>query len=65
MAIIYDRFGDVDERFLLVVPCDRCGEIFREDESDYFSLCFDCGEQEDAEEERRQAQRLKNNPQPF
>jgi hypothetical protein len=50
MAIILDECGEIRTEFLNHTNCATCGAGFREDESDWASLCQDCGEREDEEE---------------
>lgn len=47
MAIILDEFGEPNTIFLNHYDCAHCGKPVREDESEWFSLCQDCGELDD------------------
>jgi len=58
MAIILDEFGEPNPFFLNYYDCAQCGKPEREDESEWFSLCQDCGELDD-EKYREELKRLK------
>ena len=51
MAIILDECGYPKTEFLTRTYCTGCGDLFREDESDWASLCQSCGEAEDDQED--------------
>jgi Zn finger protein HypA/HybF involved in hydrogenase expression len=50
MAIIFDECGYAIPEFMVTTRCAKCDRLFREDESEWGSLCQDCGEQEDEED---------------
>lgn len=52
MAMVYDDCGYLRTELLTQFRCANCGAIVREDESEWASLCQDCGEAEDEEERR-------------
>lgn len=52
MAIILDECGYPKTEFLIRFYCASCGDLVREDESDWASLCQSCGEAEDEEDRK-------------
>lgn len=54
MALIYDDCGYLIPEFLLTFRCANCDQLFREDASEWGSLCQDCGEAEDEQERLKQ-----------
>ena len=58
MAIILDEFGEPNPFFLNYYDCAHCGKHVREDESEWLSLCQDCGDLDD-EKYQEQLKRLK------
>lgn len=50
--MIYDDCGYLRTELLNTMRCAACNGLFREDESDWASLCQGCGEAEEEEEGR-------------
>lgn len=49
MAMIYDDCDMLVTELLVTTQCANCHRTFREDESEWMSLCQECGEIDDTE----------------
>lgn len=49
MAIILDDCGYAIPEFMNTTRCANCSRVFREDESEWASLCQECGEDDEAD----------------
>lgn len=50
MVMIYDECGLLVTELLVTSQCVNCHATFREDESEWMSLCQQCGELDEAED---------------
>lgn len=50
MAMVYDDCGFLVPELLITIRCAQCDVLFREDESEWMSLCQQCGEIDESED---------------